>query len=130
MKNAGSTLVRIAVFLVLFLFILLISTAAVAADEFAVGAKRQVTFTEPVRVGDTLLPAGEYTVVHQMQGNEHMMVFTQRGAKKPAEARVRCTLVPLGAPAPQSGLGYAVNGAREMVLVQMVFKGDRAAHEF
>ncbi len=129
MNNAESTLSRIRPFVFIFL-ILIISSAAVAADQFAVGEKREITFNNPVRVGEVLLPAGDYAVVHQMQGDEHIMIFTQRGARKPAEARVKCTLVSLNARAAQSGLAYVINGAREMVLVKMVFKGDRTAHEF
>ena len=101
-----------------------------AANQFGIADKRQVTFYDPVRVGDTLLPAGDYTVVHQMQGTEHIMVFTQMKKNKPAEAHIKCTLVPLNAPAPQSELGFKTNSANEKLLTRMVFKGDRAAHTF
>ena len=110
--------------------ILILTAAAVAANQSGVANKRQVTFYDPVRIGDTLLPAGDYTVVHQMQGTDHIMVFTQMKKKKPAEARVKCTLVPLNTPAAQSELGFKTNGANEKLLTRMVFRGDRAAHTF
>jgi hypothetical protein len=110
--------------------VLIVSAAAMAANQFGVADKRQVTFYDPVRIGDTLVPAGEYNVLHQMQGTEHVMVFTKVGNKKAVEAKVKCTLVPLTAPAPQSEMGFRTNDAKEKLLTRMVFKGDRAAHQF
>jgi hypothetical protein len=43
----------------------------------------------PVRVGEALLPAGDYEVCHTMAAEEHEK---QIGGK--AEAKVKCTLVP------------------------------------
>ncbi len=100
---------------------------ALAANQFGVADKRQVTFHDPVRIGETLLPAGDYTVVHQMQGDQHIMVFTGR---KKLEARIKCTLAPLAAPAPRTEFGYTLNAAKEHVLTRMVFQGDRAEHQF
>lgn len=110
--------------------ILALTAAALAGNQSGIADKRQVTFSDPVRIGQALLPAGEYTVLHQMQGTDHVMVFTQNGKKKPAEARVKCTLVPLNAPARQTELGFKTNSANEKLLTRMVFKGDRAEHQF
>jgi hypothetical protein len=110
--------------------LLILTAVAVAANKFGVADKRQVTFYDPVRIGETLLPPGDYDVLHQMQGAEHLMVFTQVGKKKPAEAKVKCTLVPLEKPAASSEIGFKVNAANEKLLTRMVFKGDRAAHQF
>jgi hypothetical protein len=43
---------------------------------------------------------------------------------------VKCTLVPLNAPARQTELGFKTNSANEKLLTRMVFKGDRAEHQF
>lgn len=109
--------------------VLILGTAAMAANQFGIADTRTVTFYDTVRVGDTLLPAGNYVVTHQMRGDEHIMVFTKQG-RKPVEARLRCTLKPLSAPAAQSQVEYRLNAAREQVLARMVFKGDRAEHIF
>lgn len=107
--------------------VLILGTAAMATDQFGIAEKRAVTFYDTVRVGDTLLPAGDYVVTHQMRGDEHIMVFTKQG-HKPVEARVKCTLKPLSAPAAQSQVEYRVNAAKEHVVARMVWKGDRAEH--
>ena len=109
--------------------VLILGTAAIAANQFGIADTRSVTFYDTVRVGDTLLPAGNYVVTHQMRGDEHIMVFTKQG-RKPVEARLKCTLRPLSAPAVQSQVEYRLNAAKEHVIARMVFKGDRAEHIF
>jgi hypothetical protein len=109
--------------------VLVLGAAAMAANQFGIADTRPVTFYDTVRVGDTLLPAGNYVVTHQMQGDEHIMVFTKQG-RKPVEARLKCTLRPLSAPAAQSQVEYKLNAAKEHVIARMVFKGDRAEHIF
>ncbi len=106
--------------------ILMLGAAAMAANQYGIADKRDVTFYQTVKVGDTLLPAGEYTVAHEMQGDTHIMVF--KGKK--AEAKVKCTLTPLSAPAARTESEYKVNAANEQVLIRMVFRGDRAEHRF
>lgn len=110
--------------------LLILTAVALAANQLGIADKRQVTFYDPVRVGETMLPAGEYTVIHQMQGTDHVMVFTQMGKKKAAEAKVKCTMVPLDKPAVNTEFGFKTNAANERLLTRMVFKGDRAVHQF
>jgi hypothetical protein len=109
--------------------VLILGTAAMAGNQFGIAEKRVVTFFDTVRVGDTLLPAGDYVVTHQMRGDEHIMVFTKPG-RKPVEARLKCMLKPLSAPAARSQVEYKLNAAKELVIARMVFKGDRAEHIF
>ncbi len=109
--------------------ILILGTAAIAADQFGIMDKRAVTFYDSVRIGGTLLPAGDYVVTHKMQGDQHIMLFTKQG-RKPVEASLQCKLRPLSAPAAQSQVEYRLNAAKEHVIARMVFKGDRAEHIF
>ena len=85
---------------------------------------------DSVWVGSVLLPAGEYEVRHTMQGEDHVMVFRQMLAKTPAEARVKCTMVPVAKPVEQDQVGFTVNAAGQLVLHRLAFKGDRAEHWF
>ena len=112
------------------ILILVTGAAAMAANQYGIADKRQVTFYNTVRVGDTLLPAGDYVVSHQMKGDEHIMVFTKIGGKKVVEARTKCTLTPLSAPATATRVEYKLVSAQERVLTLMVFQGDRAEHRF
>ena len=66
-------------------------------NKFGVADSRNITFENPIRVGDVVLPKGEYKVLHTMDGDNHIMVFTQQGGKNPVEVKVKCTLVPLTA---------------------------------
>ena len=99
-------------------------------NKFGVMDSRQVTFDNPMRVGDVLLPSGEYQVLHTMQGETHLMVFKQLRTKKPAEAKVKCQLIPLEAKADQTQKIYILNASNERVLQSLVFRGDKAKHVF
>ena len=99
-------------------------------NQYGVMDSRQITFDSPMRVGDTLLPSGEYQVLHTMQGDTHVMVFTQLRTKNPVEAKANCKLVPLQAKADQTAKTYTVNAKNEKVLQTLVFRGDKAEHIF
>jgi hypothetical protein len=87
---------------------------------------QSITFTAPTLVGGTLLPAGNYTVTHQMNGQTHVMIFKQVNGK--AEAKANCNLVPLKAKAEHTEQTYMTNAKNEHVLEQMTFAGDKATH--
>ncbi len=95
-----------------------------------VTGSRNITFTEPMRVGDTLLPKGDYLVLHTMDGTRHIMIFKQQFSKQPAEARVQCQLIPLPKKAVRTETTYVLNAANERVLQILVFQGDLAQHVF
>jgi hypothetical protein len=109
--------------------VLMLVAAGMAANQFGIAESRPVTFYDTVRVGNTLLPPGDYVVTHQMKGDEHIMLFTKTG-RKPVSVSLKCALKPLSAPAPQSQVEYKLNAANEHVITRMVFKGDRAEHLF
>lgn len=110
--------------------ICLLSAFAVAGQEMGIADLYKVTFSEKVRVADTLLPAGNYEIRHVMEGSNHIMVFRQVGVKKPVEVRAKCTLVPLDEKAAENQKYYVLNDANERVLHELVFKGDKAKHMF
>ena len=111
--------------------VLLMAGFAVAGpNQFGVADTYRVNFAEPVRVADTLLPSGDYEIRHIMQGQDHIMVFRQLGARKAVEVKAKCTLVPLSDKATNSQKIYAVNAANERVLRELIFKGDKAKHVF
>ena len=101
------------------------------SNKFGVSDNRDIIFTGPTRVGDVLLPMGECKVIHTMEGENHIMVFKQVNTKAtPAQARAKCTLVPLTAKAGQTQQIYGRNDANERVLHELVFRGDTAKHLF
>ena len=90
----------------------------------------RVNFSEKVRVADTVLPSGDYEIRHVMDGANHIMVFRQIGVRKPVVVRAKCTLTPLGAKATRDEKTYVLNAANELVLHELVFRGDSAGHIF
>lgn len=90
----------------------------------------RVSFTQNVRVADTLLPSGDYEIRHVVEGANHIMVFRQLRVKNPVEVRAQCTLVLLPEKAAASQKIYELNAANERVLRELIFKGDLAKHVF
>ena len=113
------------------LFLLGISVVAMAErNKFGVSDTQQVTFAEPIKVGDVLLPKGQYTVRHTMEGENHIMVFTQITKGTPASTRVKCQLVPLPEKAAQTQVLYGHDLKDGHILQELVFRGDTAKHVF
>jgi hypothetical protein len=113
------------------IFILLLAgLAAAKTNQFGVADKQVVTFSETIHVGTAVLPAGEYDVKHTMEGDNHIMVFTQVGVKSPVEAHVKCNLVKLQAKADHTSQLYDHDATNQHVLRELTFKGDTAKHVF
>jgi len=110
--------------------VLALSCVAVAAEKgLGIRDVSRITFVAPMRVGEVVLPAGEYVVRHTMEGQEHIMVFESVKAKS-VSAKAKCTLVPLSAKAGRTESIYQLNAANERVLQELVFRGDTAKHVF
>ena len=106
---------------------LCVSVMLAAKDNpMGVAPKYTLTLYGPTVVGGTLLPAGDYTVTHEMQGETHIMIFKQVGGK--AEVKTTCTLVPLNAKAQRTEQRFTENAQNQKVLVEMTFRGDTAKH--
>jgi len=108
---------------------MVIGTAAAADKALGIKDSYRINFVAPVRVGTDILPAGDYTIRHTMEGQDHIMVFHSAQGKAP-EIRVKCTLVPLGQKAERNTTIYIVNAANERVLQELIFRGDTAKHVF
>ena len=111
--------------------ILALASFAVAANNLGIHDTGKVVFHSPTRVGNSLLPAGEYVVRHTMEGEEHVMLFKQLGvpAKKAVVVRVKCTLKPLPDIAATNEQRYQLE-AGVQVLTMLQFKGEKAQHIF
>jgi hypothetical protein len=108
------------------LVLLLLGTVVANDNSMGIATKQTLDFTQPTIVAGTLLPAGTYTVTHEMQGQTHIMIFKQKGGT--AEAKAKCTLVPLASKATVSEQRFTDNANKQRVLVQMTFYGDKAIH--
>ncbi|HEY1731522.1 MAG TPA: hypothetical protein VGG15_07225 [Terriglobales bacterium] len=106
---------------------LFICTAAMAStNAMGIAEKQTITFTAPTLVGGTVLPAGDYTVTHQMNGQTHVMIFKQTHGK--AEAKTNCNLVPLKTKAEHTSQRFTLNATNDHVLEEITFAGDKATH--
>lgn len=116
-------------FVILITAVMVLSAATMLAakdNPMGVAPKQQISFTAPTLVGGSLLPAGDYTVLHEMQGTEHIMIFKQVSGK--AEVKAKCNLVPLTEKAKTTEQRYSENAQNQRVLIEMTFRGDTAKH--
>lgn len=115
-------------FVVLLAALVVVGSASLFAanNSLGVAPKQEITLTAPTVVGGTLLPAGNYKVLHEMQGTEHIMVFKQINGK--AEVKAKCSLVPLNEKARTTEQHFNANAKSERVLVEMQFRGDTSKH--
>ena len=103
------------------------TSLSVAKDNtMGVANSRDISFSAPTVVAGSLLPSGEYKVLHEMEGNTHDMIFKQINCK--AEVKAKCNLVPLTQKAKTTEQRYTANQKNERVLVEMTFRGDTAKH--
>ena len=111
-------------------FALLVSVSLLASDApkaMGVGQTRNITFVNPAKVGDAVLPAGDYKVEHVMEGENHIMVF--KTLNNEAKARVNCKMIELQKKADQSTQEF-VNEGGQRTLKGLTFKGDTYRHQF
>ncbi len=116
---------------VLSVFVCLVAFCSIAAakeNKLGIRDSRRVSFDQPVRVGDAVIPAGDYIVRHTMEADEHIMIFRKEHAKD--QIRVKCTLVALSHKADQDQASYQTNDKNERVLTELVFGGDTSKHVF
>jgi hypothetical protein len=106
---------------------LCVSVMLTAKDNpMGIAEKQTLQLSDSTVIGGTLVPAGSYTVTHEMQGQTHIMIFKQVGGK--VEVKTTCTLVPLTAKATRTEQRFTENAKNQKVLVEMTFKGDTAKH--
>lgn len=113
----------------LFSAFMLVAMASAATKNAGIRDVYHLTFAAPVHVGTAVLPAGDYTIRHEMDGQDHYMVFREDG-KKGSDVKVRCTLVQLEHKADRTQTIYSLNASNERILQEFVFKGDTAKHVF
>jgi len=117
---------RMVATLVAVLMMLCVSALLAKDNPVGIAQKQSATFYQPTVIGGTLVPAGNYTITHEMQGDTHYMIFKLTGGK--VEVKTKCSLVPLEAKASRSEQRFVENANNQQVLVEMTFRGDTAKH--
>jgi hypothetical protein len=118
--------------LILVLLFVVASLMSFAGTMPKIAERQTITFNNPMVLGTTELPAGTYTVQHQMNGEEHLMIFRQNDVpkNKAVEVKVKCNLVPLEGKAKRTERRYVQNAKSQNVLTEITFQGDEAKHVF
>src|SRR5437763_14129288 len=88
-------------------------------NPMGIAPKQTMNLSQLPVIGGSLLPAGQYKVTHEMQGQTHIMNFQQVGGK--ATATSKCNLVPLTEKATKSEQRFTDNVKNERMLTQLTF---------
>ena len=111
------------------ILVLFLSVYAMASEnKLGIHETSHVRFGSATRVGSVVLPAGEYTIRHSMEGDQHVMAFHRAGSKE--VFKVKCTLVQLPKRADKDQSVFESTSRNERVLHELVFRGDTAKHVF
>ncbi|MFB3814351.1 MAG: hypothetical protein ACE14L_09570 [Terriglobales bacterium] len=109
------------------ILVLLVVAAAVALAAKAPGQK-EIMFSADTKIGDVLIPAGNYKVTHVEEAGKHIMIF-KAGSKAP-EYRVNCTLEPLTEKVTRTEQHYRIAEGGVHLLSALIFAGDNVRHVF
>ncbi|HEY3930338.1 MAG TPA: hypothetical protein VGL89_18340 [Candidatus Koribacter sp.] len=118
------------ILVVLLSVIVLVSAVAFAGDMPKFAEHQKITLDKPMVLVNSELPAGTYTIEHQMQGTEHYMIFHKTNGSKIADVKVKCNLVALTGKAVHSERHYQLNSKNQSVITELIFQGDEAKHVF
>lgn len=119
------------------------SAHAARDQELKVGKSDDVSFSEDVRVGETLLKPGTYRVQHRVAGGEHFVHFEALATTTPSAHKtatgtaipaggvgdVKCRLEPLAARAQATSL-HLSNEDGSQRLTKLLVRGENVAHVF
>jgi hypothetical protein len=126
--------------------LVLLNTAflyAASEEVIKVGKKGDMTFSEPVQVGDVTLPPGHYVFQHRVSGQDHFVKFV--GAKEmqhmstpmtqpmqvgPTTTKeIKCTVEPLNHKVEQTKVYIdTVSGVHKVTRIEIA--GENVAHVF
>ena len=62
--------------------LILMSVASFAGTMPKIADHQKITFDKPMLLAGNVLPAGTYSIDHQMQGEDHFMIFRQTEVSK------------------------------------------------
>ena len=117
-------------------------SVATAADQqvVKVGKKGEAVFTEPTQIGDVTLKPGHYRFQHRVQGDDHLVSFTQLlmsqgnhvtgttlGAKDSGE--IKCRVEPMDKKASETRVTMSTEGGVHRI-TRIEIAGENVAHVF
>jgi hypothetical protein len=113
---------------ILLVSVFLLAVVATATEPMPTWKSQTMNINNQAKVGDVVLPAGEYRVTHEMEGTKHILVLKLQAKGTPVY-RLACTMEPLEQKAKASEQHYRYEG-KDRVLTAIIFKGDTVRHLF
>ena len=99
------------------------------SQQIKVGKTGDMRFDEETRVGDLVLPPGEYRFVHRVAGEDHFVQFVRAG-KSTQLGGVKCQLEPLAKKASRTAVFATEEGGGARRITRIEVAGENVAHVF
>ena len=97
-------------------------------QQLKIGKKGEVSFSQPTKVGDVLLPAGSYQFIHRVNGDDHFVQFNQTNPGG-RDFEVKCQIETLSKKASHNGITtIEEGGVRRITRIEIA--GENVAHVF
>lgn len=98
-------------------------------QQLKIGKKGEVSFSQPTKVGEVLLPAGSYRFVHRVTGDDHFVQFTQTSPGSRDFGEVKCQIETLSKKASQTAITTRdEDGVPRITRIEVA--GENVAHVF
>ena len=99
------------------------------SQQIKVGKTGTVSFSQPTKVGEVLLPPGSYRFVHRTGGEDHLVQFSPTTHAGHDFKEVKCQLEPLPKKASQTAITTTdEGGSRRITRIEVA--GENVAHVF
>ena len=98
-------------------------------QQLKIGKKGQMSFSQPTKVGEVLLPAGSYRFMHRVAGDDHFVQFTQTSPGSRDFGEVKCQIEPLSKKASQTAI-TTMDEAGVQRITRIEVAGENVAHVF
>lgn len=98
-------------------------------QQLKVGKTGEISFTQPTKLGEVLLPAGSYRFVHRTAGDDHFVKFTGTKGKGREFGEVKCQIEPLSEKASQTAISTTDEGGTRRI-TRIEVRGENVAHVF
>jgi hypothetical protein len=98
-------------------------------QQLKIGKTGQVSFSQPTKVGEVLLPAGSYRFVHRVAGDDHFVQFTQTSPGSRDFGEVKCQIEPRSKKVSQTAITTMdEGGVRRITRIEVA--GENVTHVF
>ena len=98
-------------------------------QQLKVGKTGEITFSQETKIGDVVLPPGDYRFAHRTSGDDHFVRFTQVKGKAREFGEIKCQIEPLQEKVSHTAVTTTNEGGMRRI-TRIEVAGENVAHVF